>query len=261
MELLEGYRRPDLGTLTVLGLDPIAEARQLRPRVGVMLQEGGIYPTLQVIESVRLFAGYYRNPEDPGALLQRVGLQERARTRFRQLSGGEKQRLSLALALVGRPEVLFLDEPTAAMDPRGRLGTWELVRDLRRRGTTILLTTHSMEEAERLADRVAILNQGSLVACDTPKGLSQRSGSDLVQLELQADLRPSQLAEVRAMPGVERVDDRGGGAYWLRCREPGEVAARLTELVRVEGPALRLLRVGRSSLEEVFLELTEEAPQ
>ncbi|HUD16682.1 MAG TPA: ABC transporter ATP-binding protein, partial [Acidimicrobiales bacterium] len=177
VEILEGYRRPDQGRVSVLGLDPSRDGRQLRPLVGLMLQDGGIYPTLKVRESVVLFASFFLDPSDPGELLERVGLTERAGTRFRQLSGGEKQRLSLALALVGRPQVLFLDEPTAGMDPRARLLTWEIVEEAKRAGATVVLTTHSMEEAERLADRVAILNQGALIAFDSPARLRSQSDS------------------------------------------------------------------------------------
>ena len=168
VEMLEGYRRADGGTVRVLGLDPVDDGAALRPRIGVMLQEGGLYPGLRPLEVLRLFAAFYENPEQPEALLERVGLLDQRRTIVRRLSGGQKQRLSLACALVGRPELVFLDEPTAGMDPQARATTWELVRDLRARGTTIMLTTHLLDEAEQLCDRVAIIVAGKVAALGTP---------------------------------------------------------------------------------------------
>jgi len=260
VEILEGYRRPDRGTVSVLGLDPSRQGHQLRPLVGLMLQEGGIYPTLKVRESVALFASFFVDPADPGELLDRVGLTERAGTRFRQLSGGEKQRLSLALALVGRPQVLFLDEPTAGMDPRARLLTWEIVAEAKRAGTTVVLTTHSMEEAERLADRVAILNHGALVACDSPARLRGQTDADLLHLELESILPPALLKELRGLAAVESVTDLGAGSYDLRSPAPREATAAVAQLLRAQGPQIQLLRLGRSSLEEIFLQLTDGSP-
>lgn len=257
VEILEGYRRPDSGRVSVLGLDPARDRRQLRPLVGLMLQEGGIYPALKVRETVRLFASFFLDPAEPGELLGRVGLLERAATQIRQLSGGEKQRLSLALALVGRPQLLFLDEPTAGMDPRARLLTWEIVEEARRAGATVVLTTHSMEEAERLADRVAILNRGVLVAFDSPAGLRGQHDSDLIQLELESDLSPQLLQELSSLASVTQVTPRGGGKYDLRSRAPREATATVAQLLRAEGPQIRELRVGSSSLEEIFLQLTD----
>ena len=257
VEILEGYRRPDSGRVSVLGLDPARDRRQLRPLVGLMLQEGGIYPALKVRETVRLFASFFLDPAEPGELLGRVGLLERAATQIRQLSGGEKQRLSLALALVGRPQLLFLDEPTAGMDPRARLLTWEIVEEARRAGATVVLTTHSMEEAERLADRVAILNRGVLVAFDSPAGLRGQHDSDLIQLELESDLSPQLLHELSSLASVTQVTPRGGGKYDLRSRAPREATATVAQLLRAEGPQIRQLRVGSSSLEEIFLQLTD----
>ncbi|MGH7643354.1 MAG: ABC transporter ATP-binding protein [Candidatus Dormibacteria bacterium] len=257
VEILEGYRRPDRGTISVLGLDPARDSRQVRPLVGLMLQEGGIYPTLKVRESVELFASFFVAPANPAQLVERVGLTDRSETRFRQLSGGEKQRLSLALALVGRPRVLFLDEPTAGMDPRARLLTWEIVAEAQQSGTTIVLTTHSMEEAERLADRVVILNRGSLVACDSPARLRGGADNNLLHLELAGELEPTLLASLQGLAMVNSVTDLGAGSYDLRSSTPREVAAAITELLRTQGPQIQLLRLGRSSLEEIFLQLTE----
>ncbi|MGC1185033.1 MAG: ABC transporter ATP-binding protein [Candidatus Dormiibacterota bacterium] len=257
VEILEGYQRPDRGQVSVLGLDPWRESRRLRPQVGLMLQEGGIYPTLKVRESLTLFASFFEAPADTRQLLERVGLEDRADARFRQLSGGEKQRLSLALALIGRPRVLFLDEPTSGMDPRARLLTWEIVQAAQRSGTTVVLTTHSMEEAERLADRVAILNHGALVAFDSPARLRGKTDSDVVHIELVADLPGPLLEQLSQLAEVERIVALGAGAYDLYSAQPRLVAAAITRLLQSEGPQLTLLRLGRSSLEEVFLRLTE----
>jgi ABC-2 type transport system ATP-binding protein len=159
VETLEGYRKPDQGTVRVLGLDPIHDAKTLKPQIGVMLQQDGLYPALTAREILHLFAGYFEHPRNVDELLEQVGLTSSAKTRCRRLSGGQKRRLALAVALVGNPRLVFLDEPTAGMDPQARLTTWELVRDLKQRGATVLLTTHLMDEAERLADRVGIIVQ------------------------------------------------------------------------------------------------------
>src|SRR5947208_15039073 len=164
VETLEGYRRPDQGSVRVLGRDPISEAQSLKPLIGVMLQQDALYRALTAREILRLYAGYFREPQNIDALLERVGLSAAARTRCRRLSGGQKRRLALAVALVGNPSLVFLDEPTAGMDPQARLATWEIIRDLKPRGATVLLTTHLMDEAERLADRVAIIDHGRLLA-------------------------------------------------------------------------------------------------
>src|SRR5205085_8455236 len=172
VETLEGYRVPDSGAVRVLGLDPIRQAQALKPQIGVMLQQDGLYPGLTTREVLRLFAGYYQQPQNIDELLEHVGLTGAAKTRCRRLSGGQKRRLALAVALVGNPSLLFLDEPTSGMDPQARLATWEIIRDLKRNGATVLLTTHLMDEAERLAERVAIIDHGRLIALDTPMGLT-----------------------------------------------------------------------------------------
>ncbi|MHB8506797.1 MAG: ABC transporter ATP-binding protein, partial [Acidimicrobiales bacterium] len=171
VESLEGYRRRAAGRVSVLGLDPARDHAALTRKVGVMLQKGGVYPGMSAGEAVRLFAAYYDDPLEPGALLDRVGLAGVARTPWRRLSGGEQQRLSLALALVGRPAVAFLDEPTAGVDVQGRQVIRAVVRDLRDDGVCVVLTTHELEEAERLADRLVIIDRGRVVAAGTPAEL------------------------------------------------------------------------------------------
>jgi ABC-2 type transport system ATP-binding protein len=254
VETLEGYRRPDAGLVRVLGLDPVRDGAKLRPRIGVMLQGGGLYPGLRPRELLALFAAYYDDPESPDALLALVGLRDKIRTPVRRLSGGEAQRLALACALVGRPDVVFLDEPTAGMDPHARARTWEIVRDLAARGSTVLLTTHAMDEAESLCDRVAIITSGALAALGTPAALTQAAAMDEIRFT--------------AAPGIDRVAlGQALGATVEEIR-PGtyEVAAvptpaRIADLacfLRDRGVVLVSLETGRRSLETVFLQLTAD---
>ncbi|MHB1500042.1 MAG: ABC transporter ATP-binding protein [Candidatus Dormibacteria bacterium] len=259
IEMMEGYRRPDRGLIRILGLDPARESGKVRPLVGLMLQEGGIYPSIKVGEALRLFSAYFRDPEPAAALLEWVGLADRVERRYRQLSTGEKQRLSLALALVGRPLVLFLDEPTAGMDPRARLLTWEIVKQRQRAGVTVILTTHSMEEAERLADRVAVIKDGALIAFDTPERLRGEAGPDLLHVQLREPRGAERLEAKARVVGAAPIGDRGQGAYELACEDPARTAADLASWLAGQGLTFNQMRIGRASLEEVFLSLTEES--
>jgi ABC-2 type transport system ATP-binding protein len=252
MEILEGYRVPDAGTVRVLGLDPRREGAALRPRIGVMLQESGLYRAITPREALHLFASYYAAPANPDALLELVGLTEVADTRYRQLSGGQRQRLALALALVGRPELLFLDEPTAGMDPQARAATWDLLRQLKAAGVTVLVTTHYLEEAERLADRVAILDRGRLVALDTPAAL-MRGDATQVLLRATPGLAVEALA---ALPSALGAEETAPGVYVLRTHAAADLLVELTGWLRAAGVLPREVRVGEGSLEEVFLRLT-----
>ncbi len=253
VEILEGYRSPDAGTVRVLGLDPIRQGQQLKQRIGMMLQQDGLYPGLKAREVLNLYARFYQRPADVDALLERVGLQTAAKTRCRQLSGGQKRRLALAVALVGRPSLVFLDEPTAGMDPQARLATWEIVRDLRREGATVLLTTHLMDEAERLADRVAIINHGRLVALDTPAALMGGTAAGMVRFSAPAGLDCAALA---ALPSAQEAKEISPGAYIMKTAQTPALLAELTAWLRDQGLTLTELRVGHGSLEEIFLELT-----
>ena len=256
VETLEGYRAPDAGTVRVLGLDPQADGPALRPRIGVMLQEGGLYPGVRPLEALRLFAAFYQDPDDPERLLDLVGLRPVADTYVRRLSGGECQRLSLALALVGRPEVLFLDEPTAGMDPRARQTTWDLVRDLRAAGTTVVLTTHAMDEAEHLCDRVAIIDRGRIVTEGSPADLTSVGGEDL-RFATTAGLDLPALAAALSL-GTDAVAERRPGEYRIRAEMTPELVAELAVWLRDKGYGLTELRTERATLEEVFLQLTRE---
>jgi ABC-2 type transport system ATP-binding protein len=172
LETCEGYRRPQQGDVRVLGLDPLASRHELLPRIGVMLQQGGAWGGVRAMEMLRHVASLHAHPLDVEALGSRLGLQECGRTTYRRLSGGQQQRLGLAMAVVGRPELVFVDEPTAGMDPAARRTTWDLLRELRARGVTVVLTTHYIEEAERLADEVHIIDRGRLVVSGTPAALT-----------------------------------------------------------------------------------------
>jgi ABC-2 type transport system ATP-binding protein len=256
VEILEGYRKPDEGAVRVLGLDPVRQGAALKPRIGLMLQQGGLFPQITAGEALRLFAAFYPNPEDPDALLDLLQLRDVARTRFRQLSGGQKQRLSLALALVGRPQLVFLDEPTAAMDPQARRGTWNIIRSLRSRGTTILLTTHFMDEAEQLANRVAIVDRGKLVALDSPAGLRHA-----VADEIRVHTRPVlDLHEVAAGLGLSprQVVRENDGTLVLHVEPTPTTIAELTTWLASREVLLTELRAGSRSLEQAFLTLTAD---
>src|SRR5262245_11029206 len=260
VETLEGYRAPDRGAVRVLGLDPIHEASQLRPRIGVMLQEGGLYPGLRPLELLRLFAAYYDDPESPEELLETVGLADTGRTLVRRLSGGQQQRLSLACALIGRPEVVFLDEPTAGMDPHARATTWRLVRGLRDRGVTVLLTTHAMDEAEHLCDRVAIVTGGRLAALGTPTELTRHAASDEIWFAAVPGLDCAALARALGLAPPIVVEERPG-EYLVRAGATPTRIADLACFLRDRNVTLAALQAGRRSLEEVFLQITAETPE
>jgi ABC-2 type transport system ATP-binding protein len=223
-----------------------------------MLQDGGLYPGVRPLEVLRLFAAYYDDHEDPDALLDLVGLRPAAGTVVRRLSGGQRQRLSLALALVGRPRLVFLDEPTAGMDPHARLTTWEVISGLRSRGTTVLLTTHGMDEAERLCDRVAILDGGRLVALGSPDELTSGAGGGETRFSAVAGLDCAALAAaVGLAPGA--VTEERPGRYVVQAAGTPALIAGLTGWMADHDVTLGDLQAGRRSLEEVFLTLTAES--
>src|SRR5256886_7153853 len=225
IETLEGYRKPDIGRVRVLGLDPIRESQKLKPQIGVMLQQDGLYPGLTARELLHLFAGYYKQPQDIDVLLERVGLNTADKTRCRRLSGGQKRRLALAVALVGNPALVFLDEPTSGMDPQARLATWEIIRELKRNGATVLLTTHLMDEAERLADRIAIIDHGRLVVLDTPAGLTGVQNAAVVRFIAPAGLDCAQLA---ALPSAHKAEEIRPGSYLIETDATPALIAELT---------------------------------
>ncbi|GAA2070783.1 ABC transporter ATP-binding protein [Streptomyces albiaxialis] len=249
VEVLEGLARPSAGQVRVLGFDPFTERAYVRPRTGVMLQEGGFPSELTVAETARMWAGCMSEARPVPEVLELVGLARRAGVRVKQLSGGERRRLDLALALVGRPEVLFLDEPTTGMDPEGRRETAELVRALRHEGTTVLLTTHYLEEAEQLADRLAIMRAGEIVTAGTTEQVVAARPSR-IRFKLPAGVAPERLP--LTVPAA--VDGRTVSVKTPQLQEA------LTELLlwaRAEGVELEGLQARSASLEEAFLEIAE----
>jgi ABC-2 type transport system ATP-binding protein len=234
VEILEGYRSRDGGEVSVLGEDPAHAGLDWRQRIGVVLQSGALYQNLTVIESVELFAGYYDQPLEIDRVIELVGLTEKRRSRARTLSGGQKRRLDLALGLIGDPEVLFLDEPTTGFDPAARRAAWDVIRSLRTLGKTVLLTTHYLDEAEQLSDRVAVLREGTIVAIGRPEELSG------------------------AAPPTEIRYRRDGKEVVVSTQEPTRVLHELTAQALAEGRELDGLTVRRPTLEEVYLSLTED---
>ncbi len=259
VESLEGYRRPAAGRIRVLGMDPVIDRKKLTPMIGVMLQRGGIYPMLGARRAMELFASYYDTPEDVASLLSLVSLTEVARTPWRHLSGGEQQRLSLALALVGRPKVVFLDEPTAGVDPEGRLAVREVISGLRARGVCIILTTHELAEAEHLADRVVIVHHGKEVAAGTPAELAASSiglgaGGNVVTFGAPPGL---DVAALGAMLGAV-VTEGPAGRYRVAATASPALTARLATWLAERDAGLTDLRAGRS-LEDAYLAVIGEA--
>ena len=234
IEILEGLRSPDSGEVSVLGVDPRGAGADWRERVGVVPQSGDLYPNLTVLEHLELFAGYYAEPRPAGEVIALVGLEEKAGSKFRTLSGGQKRRLDLGIALVGDPDLIFLDEPTTGFDPGARRAAWETIRSLRSLGKTILLTTHYIEEAQQLADRVAVLRCGEIVAAGTP-------------------------AELTAAAPASRITfRRDGQEVVIETEEPTRALHDLTAEALHAGRPLEALEVRRPTLEDVYLTLTDE---
>ncbi len=256
VEICEGFRTPDAGHVRVLGEAPTSAA--LRPRVGVMPQSGGAYPGLRCGEMLRLVASYAAHPLDPADLLTRLGLEAVERTAYRRLSGGQQQRLSLALAVVGRPELVFLDEPTAGLDPQARHATWELVRALRADGVSVVLTTHLLDEAERLADDVVIIDAGRVVAAGTVLELTQGTAGGQLRFASVPGLDLDQL--LLALPEGCAAKESPAGSYLVEG-PPGapvdpQLLATVTAWCAGSGAMARDLRVESRTLEDVFFELT-----
>jgi len=256
VETLEGFKRPSSGSVRVLGLDPVADHRELVPRIGVMLQSGGVATGMRPAEALRLFASYYDNPVDPEELLELVGLSDHRSTSWRSLSGGEQQRLSLALALVGRPKVAFLDEPTAGIDPAGRQLIRRIITDLRAQGVAILLTTHDLEEAEKLADHVVIIDHGVVLADGTPTELMRASQRNEVRFGAPAGLDVASLGSHLGSP----VSEISPGEYLVEADASPATVAAITAWLAEHDLPLADLRAGRQRLEDVFLRLTSDAP-
>ncbi|MGW5865559.1 ABC transporter ATP-binding protein [Streptomyces sp. NPDC055239] len=254
IETCEGYRRPDEGTVRVLGLDPVREAGALRPRIGVMLQSGGVYSGARADEMLRHMAKLHAHPLDVGALIERLGLESCGRTTYRRLSGGQQQRLALAMAVVGRPELVFLDEPTAGLDPQARRATWDLVRDLRTDGVSVILTTHHMDEAEQLSDEVAIIDAGKVIAEGTLEALCRGGAENTLRFSGRPGLDVGSL--LKALPPDSAAAELTPGAYRVSGTIDPQLLATVTSWCAQHGVMPEKIAVERHTLEDVFLELT-----
>jgi ABC-2 type transport system ATP-binding protein len=254
VEICEGFREPDSGTVRVLGLDPVREARALKPRIGVMLQNGGAYPGARAGEMLRLVASYAAHPLPVAGLLELLGLADAAQTPYRRLSGGQQQRLSLAMALVGRPELVFLDEPTAGLDPQARRATWEVIGRLRTGGVAVVLTTHYMDEAERLADHVVVIDRGRQVASGSPADLTRGRGVGQLRFRAEPGLAVDSLSA--ALPEGCRVSEGRPGSYLVTGRVDPQLLSAVTAWCAAHGVLADDLHVERRTLEDVFLEVT-----
>jgi len=253
VEILEGLRAPDGGLVSVCGLNPQASGNAYKQEIGAVLQSTALPDKLRVSEALAMFASFYNRRRETGLLLKRFGLEEKRNAFYSQLSGGQKQRLALAMSLVNEPKVLFLDEPTAGLDPQVRREIYDIVEELKREKKTILLTTHYIEEAEKLCDRVAIVDQGRVIACGTPRELKQSSaGTTRIELRLA---RPEPDTALRQLDGVSecRMSD---GSYIMHSTRVPQTIVSLVKYLEAQGNELSGLEITTPSLEDVFLELT-----
>ncbi|HEY3559161.1 MAG TPA: ABC transporter ATP-binding protein [Kribbella sp.] len=251
VECVEGLRVPDSGQIRVAGLDPAADHAAVTQVLGAQLQESELQPKLTVREALELYAAFYPNPADYRPLAERLGLSDHLDKRFGVLSGGQKQRLFIALALIGNPRVVVLDELTTGLDPRARRDTWEVVEDIRARGVTVLLVTHFMEEAQRLCDRIALIDKGRITALDTPQGLiSRTAGATIISFNPSSPLDDEQLAALPALASVEHKDGR------ITLGGSDETVTALLSLLARQRITAHQLRVTDATLDDAFLDLT-----
>lgn len=254
VEMCEGFIKPDSGSIEILGLDPIVDNARLRERIGVMLQGGGGYPAARAGEMLNLVAAYSANPLDPAWLMDTLGLTDAAKTTYRRLSGGQQQRLALACAVVGRPELVFLDEPTAGMDAHARIVVWDLIDGLRRDGVTIVLTTHQLTEAEQLADHLVIVDNGVAVAKGTPAELMGRGAENQLRFSAPPKLELSLL--ISALPETYLASEVSQGEYLVEGLIDPQVLATVTAWCARLNVLATDMRVEQRSLEDVFLDIT-----
>ncbi|WP_149205188.1 ABC transporter ATP-binding protein [Actinotalea subterranea] len=251
VECLTGLRAPDRGTLRVLGLDPGRDRGELRQRVGVQLQESRLPDRQTVGEAMELYRSFYRRPADGGRLLEMLGIADKRTTQYRKLSGGQKQRLAIALALVGSPEVAVLDELTTGLDPQARRDTWDLVEHVRDAGVTVVLVTHFMDEAERLCDRLAVIDSGRVTALDTPAGLVARVGA-----QQRVQFRPSVPVDERLLTDLPEVTDLRHHGQHVVVTGTGNLLQAVTSVLAVHHVVAHDLRVEQASLDDAFITLT-----
>ncbi|MGW3565808.1 ABC transporter ATP-binding protein [Streptomyces sp. NPDC000941] len=251
VECVEGLRCPDGGSVRVAGYDPVADRDSVTRILGAQLQESDLQPKITVSEALELYASCYPDPVDWRALAERLGLTDKLRTRFAKLSGGQKQRLSIALALVGKPDIVVLDELTTGLDPRARRDIWQLIQDIRDSGVTVLLVTHFMEEAQRLCDRIALIDKGRITALDTPSGLIGRTaGSTAISFTPSAPLEMQLLAELPSVASVTHKDGR------IVVNGTDETVHAVLSLLAGRGISARQLRVTEATLDDAYLDLT-----
>jgi ABC-2 type transport system ATP-binding protein len=253
IEILEGLRTRDAGNIWVCGYDPRTHADELKHEIGAALQSTSLPDKIRVLEAIRLFASFYRRRRNVDDLLRRFGLDEKRDAFYSQLSGGQKQRLALAIALVNDPKVLFLDEPTAGLDPQVRREIYDIIEELKREKKTIVLTTHYIEEAERLCDRVAIVDHGRLITEGTPRELKQSSG-DKTRIEVRL-AQPASEGDMKNLEGVAECRAMNGG-YMLQCHKAPQAIVSLVKHLENQGNELVSLEISTPSLEDVFIELT-----
>src|SRR6266849_1618792 len=253
VEILEGLRNPDGGSVRVCGLDPQVNSRELKHEIGASLQATALPDKLRVMEALRLFASFYKRRRDPEELLKRFGLEEKRNAYYSKLSGGQKQRLALAMALVNDPRVLFFDEPTAGLDPQVRREIYDIIEELRREKKTIVMTTHYIEEAEKLCDRVAIVDHGKVIALGSPRELKQRSGGNTrIEVKLSKPETDGALKNLDGATDAREVD----GAYVIHSNRPPQTIVSLVKHLEAEGNELVSLEIASPSLEDVFIEMT-----
>ena len=257
LETCEGYRRPQQGSVRVLGLDPQAQRRALLPRIGVMLQSGGAWSGVRAVEMLRHIASLHAYPLGVDMLVDRLGLGSCGRTPYRRLSGGQQQRLALAMAVIGRPELVFVDEPTAGMDPQARRATWELLEELRADGVTIVLTTHYMDEAERLADTIHVIDHGRLIASGSPLELTRGSGHSTIRLVVTEPFPPGAPASLQdALGPLTEVHSINEQSLLISGPADASTLATVSGWCETNGVLPESLTLGQRTLEDVFLQLT-----
>jgi ABC-2 type transport system ATP-binding protein len=254
VECVSGLRAPDSGSISVYGLSPQKDRNAIREFVGVQLQESALPPRLKVGEAVRLFASFYSNPVDPDQLLESLGIKQFANSSFKSLSGGQKQRLSIALALVGNPRLAILDELTTGLDPEARRETWSLIERMRDRGVTVILVTHFMDEAEKLCDRLALINHGIVIALDTPEAIAAKAGGSRVRF---VPSQPVDEQTLRAIPGVNEIERK---ERYVSVTGTGDLAASLINALAAIGVRVSEVEARSGNLEDAFIKLTRDDP-
>ena len=252
VECISGLRAPDSGSISVYGLSPRKDRNKVREFVGVQLQESALPPRLRVGEAVRLFASFYPNPLDPDQLLESLGIKQMANSSFKNLSGGQKQRLSIALALVGNPRLAILDELTTGLDPEARREIWGLIERMRDRGVTVILVTHFMDEAERLCDRLALINNGTVVALDTPEAIAASAGGSRVRF---VPSQPVDEQTLRAIPGVKEIERK---ERYVTVTGTGDLAGSLINALAAIGVRVSDVEARTGNLEDAFIKLTKD---